>query len=215
MKKSILLTLAAVVVCGLAVTLFTQCKKEKKNPEVTMAYYVSVSPDVLNVADVEINYLDATGVQQKEVLTDTVWQKLITANTLPLTEGIWAKLTPKASIADGNYQLSLSTAAAFSAILSDGTKAFKGCKNNNNDVITTAQNADEVAAWCAQSPTMAMTIDKKGVSNLTYVDFGGNYCETGLSEEDADLLTEKFCDWMCNFWGWDWFCEQCAASGYL
>ena len=56
MKRNILLTLAAVVVCGLAVTLFTQCKKENKNPEVKMMYYVSVSPDVLNVADVEINY---------------------------------------------------------------------------------------------------------------------------------------------------------------
>ena len=53
------MTLAAVVVCGLAVTLFTQCNKDKnKKPEVTMAYCVSVSPDVLNVADVEINYLD-------------------------------------------------------------------------------------------------------------------------------------------------------------
>ena len=30
MKKSILMTLAAVVVCGLAVTLFTQCNKDKE-----------------------------------------------------------------------------------------------------------------------------------------------------------------------------------------
>ena len=73
------MTLAAVVVCGLALTLFTQCNKDKeKNPEVTMAYYVSVSPDVLSVADVEINYLDATGAKQKEVLTDSVWRKPIT-----------------------------------------------------------------------------------------------------------------------------------------
>ena len=87
MKRNIFLTLAAVVVCGLAVTLFTQCNKDKeKNPEVKMMYYVSVSPDVLNVADVEINYLDASGAKQKEVLTDSVWRKPITTNTLPLTE---------------------------------------------------------------------------------------------------------------------------------
>ena len=60
-----------------------------------MMYYVSVSPDVLNVADVEINYLDAAGVKQKEILTDTTWRKPLTTNTLPLTEGVWAKLTPK------------------------------------------------------------------------------------------------------------------------
>jgi hypothetical protein len=65
------MTLVAVVLCGLTVTQFTQCKKENKNPEVKMMYYVSVSPDVLNVADVEINYLDAAGVKQKEILTDT------------------------------------------------------------------------------------------------------------------------------------------------
>ena len=209
MKKSIFMTLAAVIVCGLALTLFTQCNKDKeKNPEVTMAYYVAVSPDVLNVADVEINYLDATGAQQKEVLTDTAWQKQITANTLPLTEGIWVKLTPKASIADGNYQLSLCASSAFSAILLDGTKAFKGWTNNNSDVITTAQNADQVAAWCAQSPTVAITIDKEGVSGQTQVDFGGN-------DPYDEELTEAFCDWMCNYWGWDWFCETCEESGYL
>ena len=83
------MTLAAVVVCGLAVTLFTQCNKDKeKDPEVKMMYYVSVSPDVLNVADVEINYLDAAGAKQKEILTDSVWRKPMTTNTLPLTEGV-------------------------------------------------------------------------------------------------------------------------------
>ena len=143
MKRNILMTLAAIVVCGLAVTLFTQCNKDKeKNPEVKMMYYVSVSPDVLNVADVEINYLDANGAQQKEVVTDTAWQKQITANTLPLTEGVWAKLTPKASIADGNSQLSIQTAAAYTADLPDGTKTYEGWDNTNNDIITAAQNTD-------------------------------------------------------------------------
>ena len=43
------MTLAAVVVCGLAVTLFTQCNKDKeKNPEVKMMYYVSSTLPVPN-----------------------------------------------------------------------------------------------------------------------------------------------------------------------
>ena len=169
------MTLAAVVVCGLALTLFTQCNKDKnKNPEVEMMYYVSVSPDVLSVADVEINYLDATGAQQKEILTDTAWKKPLMANTLPLTEGVWAKLTPKASIADGNYQLSIHAVAAYGIKLTDGTNTHDGWQNANYSIITTAQNADEVAAWCAQSPTVAITIDEEGVSDLNHVDFGGN-----------------------------------------
>lgn len=203
MKRNILMTLAAVVFCGLAVTLFTQCNKDKeKNPEVKMMYYVSFSSDVLNVADVEINYLDANGAQQKEVVTDTAWQKQITANTLPLTEGVWAKLTPKASIADGNYQLSIQTAAAYTADLPDGTKTYEGWDNTNNDIITAAQNTDEVAAWCAQSPTIAIIINKEGVSNQTHVDFGGNY----NPDDPYDVLG-------CWLWwtviGWDWVREYC------
>jgi hypothetical protein len=209
MKKSIFMTLAAVVVCGFALTLFTQCNKDKnKNPEVTMAYYVSVSPDVLNVADVEINYLDATGAQQKEVLTDSTWRKPITTNTLPLTEGVWAKLTPKASIADGNYQLRIQTVAAVAAILSDGTKVYDGWTNNNNEVITTAQNADEVAAWCAQSPTIALTINKEGVSDQAHVDFGGNL------DFDPENINKWSCISFCDWFGWDWWCEWCEENGY-
>ena len=203
MKKSIFLTLAAVVVCGLAVTLFTQCNKDKeKNPEVNMLYYVSVSPDVLSVADVEINYLDASSAQQKEIMTDSTWKKQITTNTLPLTEGVWAKLTPKASIADGNYELRIQTVAAYTADLPDGTKTYEGWENANSDMITTTQSAEEVAAWCTQSPTVALTIDKKGVSNQTYVDFGGNY--------DPHEPSEAFgCPLLCDLLGWDWFCNYC------
>lgn len=201
MKRNVLMTLAAIVVCGLAVTLFTQCNKDKeKNPEVKMMYYVSVSPDVLSVADVEINYLDASGAQQKEILTDSTWHKPLEANTLPITEGIWAKLTPKASIADGNYQLRIQTAAAFTADLTDGTNTYEGWTNANYEIITTAQNADEVAAWCTQSPTVARTINKEGVSDPTHVDFGGN--------DDLDNTNAALACWFfCEVLGWS--CASC------
>ncbi len=209
MKRNILLTLAAVVVCGLAVTLFTQCNKDKnKNPEVKMAYYVSVSPDVLSVADVEINYLDANGAKQKEILTDSVWRKPITTNTLPLTEGVWAKLTPKTNIEEGNYQLRIQTVAAIAAILSDGTKVYDTWTNNNSDVITTAQNADEVAAWCVQSPTIAFTINKEGVSDQAHVDFGGN----GGYNEVINFLG---CWFWCSIWGDEKECQDCRDEGYI
>ena len=205
MKKSIFMTLVAVVVCGLAVTLFTQCNKDKeKNPEVTMAYYVSVSPDVLSVADVEINYLDASGAKQKEVLTDSVWRKPITTNTLPLTEGVWAKLTPKTNIAEGNYQLRIQTVAAFAVILSDGTKTHEAWTNQDYDITTTAQNADEVAAWCAQSPTIAQSINKEGVTENAQVDFGGNFFGYDTSDWFGDLT----CWFLIDVVGLpDWACD--------
>ena len=200
------MTLAALVVCGLAMTLFTQCNKDKeKNPEVTMAYYVSVSPDVLSVADVEINYLDASGAKQKEVLTDSVWRKPITTNTLPLTEGVWAKLTPKTNIAEGNYQLRIQTVAAFAVILSDGTKTHEAWTNQDYDITTTAQNADEVAAWCAQSPTIAQSINKEGVTENAQVDFGGNFFGYDTSDWFGDLT----CWFLIDVVGLpDWACDD-------
>ncbi len=139
-----------------------------------MMYMVSVSPDVLTVADIEVNYVDASGAKQKEIMTDTVWKKPFTANTLPLTEGIWAKLTPKTILAEGTYQLGIQTAASYRATLPDGSQIDEAYGNDYESTVATAQSADEVAAWCAKSPTVAITINEDGNAQLTTVDFGGN-----------------------------------------
>lgn len=190
MKRNILWILAAVLFCGLAVTLFTQCNKENEtNTNVKMMYYVSVSPDVLSIANVEINYLDEKGAKKKEVLTDTAWKKPFTAKSLPLTEGVWAKITPKSSIPEGNYQLSVRTAAAYQAKLANGAEAYDALGSNDN--ATTAQNAEQVAAWCAKSPTVAFTIGMDGLAQTTTVDFGGN----GFPEGPGLWSCYLFC-WM-------------------
>jgi len=200
MKRNILIALAAFLVCGLTVTLLTQCKKDKSSnnpvivnhPEVTMRYFVSVSPDVLNVADIEINYIDETGAKKKEILTDTVWNKPFISNALPLTEGIWAKITPKTFIAEGDYQLSVQTSASYIARLTDGTETYEAWGNSFNDV-TTAHDADQIATWCAKSPTIAIVVDEQGDARPTIVDFGGNSGSGG----GGLLACELFC------WIWD------------
>lgn len=197
MKRNVLFVLAAIVVCGLTMTLFTQCNKDKpeeNNPEVKMMYMVSVSPDVLTVADIEVNYVDASGAKQKEIMTDTVWKKPFTANTLPLTEGIWAKLTPKTILAEGTYQLGIQTAASYRATLPDGSQIDEAYGNDYESTVATAQSADEVAAWCAKSPTVAITLNEAGNAQLTTVDFGGN--DAG-SNGGGVVLCELFC------WIWD------------
>ena len=53
MKKSILMTLAAVVVCGLAVTLFTQCNKDKEKngmPRFNLTWLYVILLIVLGIA---------------------------------------------------------------------------------------------------------------------------------------------------------------------
>ena len=117
MKKNLLWMLAAILICGLTVTTMSACSsddddKTEGKTEVSMMYFVKVSDDVLKVADVEVNYIDQMGAKKKEKLSTTEWKKTFSTNTLPVTEGVWAKMTPKTNIGSGSYSLQVTTALA-------------------------------------------------------------------------------------------------------
>ena len=198
---------AAILTCGLAMTALSACSsdddktdvKPEAKTEVTMMYYVKVSDDVMKVADVEVNYVDQTGAKKKEVLTSAEWRKSFNTNALPLTEGIWAKITPKASIAAGNYQLKNTTAAGYRAKLSNGKTVADGYGNNPDATPTAAQTADEVATWCAQSGTVAFTVSETGYAKATEVDFGGNKRDDNYDDE---YITD-ICKWFMWLFGAD------------
>ena len=139
-----------------------------------MMYYLKVSSDVLQVADVEVNYVDQTGAKKKEALTSAEWKKTFSANALPLTEGLWAKITPQASIAEGSYQLNLTTAAGYEAKLPTGKTIADAFGSSASTKPSTAKTADNVATWCAQSTAIAFTVGAEGYAKTTTVDFGGN-----------------------------------------
>ena len=181
MRKNILLMLAAIMTCGLTVTAISACSSgdddKTETPQeqaVKMFYVVEVSDDVLKVADVEVNYVDQTGAKQKEVMTSKKWIKALDTKTLPLTEGLWAKITPKSGVASANYQLKVITVAGYEVKWADGKSIFDGYGSDPNAAPTAAQTAEEVAAWCAKSPTVAFTVSKEGYAKETSVDFGGN-----------------------------------------
>ena len=182
MRKNILLMMAAILTCGLTVTAISACSSDDddnktESPQeqaVKMFYVVEVSDDVLKVAEVEVNYVDEKGAKQKEVMTSTKWIKALDTKTLPLTEGLWAKITPKSGVASANYQLKVITVAGYEVKWADGKSIFDGYGSDPNAVPTAAQTAEEVAAWCAKSPTVAFTVSKEGYAKETSVDFGGN-----------------------------------------
>ena len=177
--------LAAIFICGFAMTAMSACSSDNDTPQeqtVTMYYGVKVSDDVLKVADVEVNYVDQTGAKQKEVMTSTEWKKSLNTKALPLTEGLWAKITPKSAVASGNYQLNVTTAAGYQAQLADGKSIYDAFGTDPKKDPTAAQTAEEVAAWCAKSPTVGFTVNKEGYAKQTSVDFGGN----DGSDEDSD-----------------------------
>ena len=193
MKKKYLWMLAAILICGLTVTTLSACSSgdnddKTETPQeqaVKMFYVVEVSDDVLKVADVEVNYVDQTGAKQKEVMTSKEWTKALDTKTLPLTEGLWAKITPKSAVASGDYQLKVTTAAGYQAKLTNGKTVYDGYGSDPEAAPTAAQTADEVAAWCAKSGTVALTVSKEGYAKQTKVDFGGN--DDGSSSPDNGL----------------------------
>ena len=192
MRKNILLMMAAILTCGFTVTWLSACSSgdddKTETPQeqtVKMFYVVEVSDDVLKVADVEVNYVDQTGAKQKEVMTSKKWIKALDTKTLPLTEGLWARITPKSAVASGNYQLKVITVAGYEAKLANGKSVFDGYGSDPEADPTAAQTAEEVATWCAKSPTVGFTVSKEGYAKQTSVDFGGN--DGGSDKPDNGL----------------------------
>ena len=206
MRKNLLTMLAAIMIGGFTVTVLSACSSDNDNNDapqeqtVKMYYGVKVSDDVLKVADVEVNYVDQTGANKKEVMTSTEWKKTLDTKTLPLTEGLWAKITPKSAVASGNYQLKVTTAAGYEAKLTNGKTVFDGYGSDPEAAPTAAQTAEEVAAWCAKSGTVAFTGSKEGYAKQTKVDFGGN------GGKDADNgLGSYLCAKIMEFLGYKEF----------
>ena len=193
MKKKYLWILAAILICGLTAVTLSACSSgdddnKTETPQeqtVKMFYVVEVSDDVLKVADVEVNYVDQTGAKQKEVMTSKKWIKALDTKTLPLTEGLWARITPKSAVASGNYQLKVITVAGYEAKLANGKSVFDGYGSDPEADPTAAQTAEEVATWCAKSPTVGFTVSKEGYAKQTSVDFGGN--DGGSDKPDNGL----------------------------
>ena len=201
MKKNLLSMLAAIFVCGLTVTTMSACSSDDDNKtegktEVTMMYIVKVTDDVLKVADVEVNYIDQTGAKKKEKLGTTEWKKTFSTNTLPVTEGVWAKMTPKTNIGTGSYSLQVTTAAGYQAKLASGKTVADGYGSDPEAKPTIAQTAEEIADWCSQSPTIGIAIDQTGYKKQQHVDFGGNLFGGLIDKKDA-------CEWLMELFGAD------------
>ena len=214
MRKNFLWMIATTLTCALAAGSLIACSgdsdddggvKPEPQPEakteVTMMYYLKVSSDVLQVADVEVNYVDQTGAKKKEALTSAEWKKTFSANALPLTEGLWAKITPKASIAEGSYQLNLTTAAGYEAKLPTGKTIADAFGSSASTTPSTAKTADNVATWCAQSTAIAFTVGAEGYAKTATVDFGGNGCtDTSSLFPECFTLSSifNFSSYNCN-----------------
>ena len=180
MRKNILWMLAAILTCGLTVTTMTACSssdddKTDGQPQKEILYVVKISDDVLKVANVEVNYVDQTGAKKKESMTSTKWTKNYKlSNAASLNQGIWAKITPKTNIQEGTYLLKVISGVACKTTSADGKISMGTSNSNPDEPATAAKTADEIAAWCAKSPTSGLLVDPSGSCKQQHVDFGGN-----------------------------------------
>ena len=191
MRKNLLKILtcgrAAILTCGLTAVMLSACSSDddpktespQEQADVQMTYAVEVTDDVLKVASVEVNYVDQTGAKQKEVMTSTEWKKTLNAKTLPLTEGLWAKLTPKGTVESGDYFVRVKTSATYEAKLANSQTTSGGFGTDPTASVSFVQTPEHVAAWCATSPTIGFAVDKNGNAAKTSVDFGGNSNDDG------------------------------------
>ena len=180
MKKNYLWMIAAILTCGLSVTMMTACSssdddKTDGQPQKEILYVVKISDDVLKVANVEVNYVDQTGAKKKEAMTSTMWtKKHKLSNAESLNQGIWAKITPKSNTQEGNYLLKVISGVACKTTLADGKISMGTSNSDPDEPATAAKTAEEIAAWCAKSPTSGLLVDASGSCKQQQVDFGGN-----------------------------------------
>ena len=133
-------------------------------------YVVEVSQDVLQVADIELHYLDAEGKVQTEAMTRTTWKKRLPSSYRNLI-AVWPKLNPKPTLSRPSYTLSVNPAAGVYATLSDGTQQLDGYGFMDDEMTL---SRDSVALWCSISPTMALSIGEYGFAQRGGYEFGGN-----------------------------------------
>ncbi len=191
--------LAAILCCGMTAGALMACGNNKDENEAldTMdaLCHVMVSEDVLKVADVTVHYLDAKGQEATERMTTTEWKKQWTTTTLPARLGVWAQLTPKASVAltEVSYQLKAISTAGYLFHAAKGGDWANGWTSANPYAQPENVAATDVSSWCSKSASTGCIVDAKGVGNPAIADFGGNYKETSPYND--------FCIWVVSLFG--------------
>ena len=88
-------------------------------------YTATVSQQLLDVATVTVRYIGENGHVASEQMSSTTWTKSVTL-VLPARAGMNIQSTPKGSIADGEYTLSVQGQMAYSWLDQDGQQLRAG-----------------------------------------------------------------------------------------
>ena len=181
--------LPLLLLCAALPLLSCQKMELPKVESMDILYVVEVSQDVLQVADVELHYLDAAGKVRTEAMTRTSWKKRLPSPTYRSLTAVWAKMTPRENLSQRSYSLSVNPAAGLLAHLEDGTSHVDGY-GLMDEAINVSR--DSVALWCSISPTLALMIGESGYARIGGYDFGGNNKERSQFYRMVKWLTNTF-----------------------
>jgi len=95
-------TIQMAAMLAMTALIFTSCINERVTD-----YRMSFSPDLIETCDVTVIYKGENGIEIAENVTDTLWEKSIQNDTLPLIFGLDYKIEPKQGVNPEKEQLNL------------------------------------------------------------------------------------------------------------
>lgn len=121
-----------VALIAMSCILFTACSDDDdnstvtpekgtfKNATLTLSY--EVTQDLLDIANIEITYMDETGKIATEPMSSTKWSKAITSTILPFSAGYKVNITRNsAELSKETYTIGFGNTSTASYLLSNST----------------------------------------------------------------------------------------------
>ena len=112
--------------------------REGKLPEKTgkMTFEFSFGKDVLELADVEVTFVDVDGSLKKEVVKQLPWKKTVLFSLVPVTAGYTVKVTPKKDLElkKETYLISEGFKDEFYEIQGEGVVSMKTLKSGTSSL---------------------------------------------------------------------------------
>lgn len=166
----------AMFLCGSLTACSDDDEGEKENEVKTVGQFdfsFALGDDVLELADIEVIFIDVSGNKATEKVTTFPWKKTITFEKVPVSAGYKINITPKSGVelTKDKYQISESYKNIFSTLQEDKVVTLKTLVDYSSSMTVAKDKIDQY-------------MSKFSSKNYAYkVDAGYSISETELTFE--------------------------------
>lgn len=179
MKKLKYLLISFVAIISAAAFISCSSDDEEKETEVKersqFQYTFTINSDILEIADVTINYIDTDNEEHSEAMTSTTWTKTLTADKFDVAAGAVITIKKKSDIelSKESYDLDYSIGCNISSTKNEGIVDYKqlsttlglsGVSKDNVELLLNDLNSG-----------MAFKIDSEGQISSTSLSWQDNF----------------------------------------